>query len=635
MAVEPTKRIREKNTIDDMKPLYNQEAMLIDGIFGMCLCFPSEGIDILEKEAIKLAHLTKDIDPRLQQIVLKVTALSEYYSVIESYLSLQHNGVTQQALCEGIVEFRECYVESICTLEKKARTELWTLQTIVCELQKEVGMLVPVTSILRTVTPLMSPKEIINVLYKKLTEFGGVQRCVDLIRQLIQRTCQPLMDFISTWMTKGELLYDEFFIRYEDGKHHLFSDEIPDCLTTYGSLAYKTGEYIRSILLYRSQQETERFQQMLQQQRTEMVEEQKTLPTIQLDSSLLFSFVKFRREIEKHAEIINSELFDVFQCCRIQETLQLIKQTYLFGEPSLYHNFFEVSHQLLSGIYSPHEELRLTYRLFDSLLYELKPIDLPATSLSVGFHPSLVKENVVEMREDNANDGYVFEAFVIKLVIPFPLSLIVDEAATLRYQILFQFLFQLQYHRYLMARAAVKVVQKRHPLVRQLKYAQLRFHLQLLITDATTTLDELMIFCVDDVIGKQWESFMTTEKYSVSDLFRLHSDFLNNALIQIGLNDKTIVDSYFALFKNIRDVLLSVYTIEKESGLEKQTDQEDIDSLDAMADDLLEALTRICSLLPNSSLAKRNACYEHLFSPVKTKRPEDDPFADIIEKDMK
>ncbi|EKE38397.1 hypothetical protein ENUP19_0350G0011 [Entamoeba nuttalli] len=619
-----------------VKSLCEQECILIDGIFGMCLCFSSEGIDIISTEKRKFAKLTKIIDSRLQCVVERIIDLAEDYSIINSFLKSKHEGVTQQALCEGIVEFREEYVNDICFVEKQARKEMWTIQEICCELNKKFDTLKPIREIIEVVTKETKPQKIIEVLYSQLRLFGGIGTSVKLLKKLIEKTCEPLMNFISQWMSCGELLYNEFFIKKEGEKYIFYEEEVPCCVQPHGNEIYITGNYVNSIKRYRIQHETELFQQMLLHQTSEIEEESKEeIPSIHLESITLFNPLKFKQLITKQAELINKMLFVIFQHCHIDDTFNKIRKTYLLGEPSFYYNFFDVSHGILSNAYSADEELRSTYKLFDSLLFELKSIHLSSNCFSVSFQKEFI-QNYLELTTTDKPCN-MFQAFLIRLVIPFPLSLIVNDEATLRYQVIFKFLFDIEYHRYLLSRAFTKIICKSTELGTNRNYSTLRFYLQQLLLICSKTLEEIVIYCQCDVITKLWNKFISTPKYSVNDLKELHSKFLNDCLTGIGLNETVLFNSYNKLLIHIRYVLQTVYAVEKmansgDEKIKKQPEKKDYEILESLSEETRIQMDGICSLLPNTSIEKRNCCFNRLNLQPKQNLSEEDPFADILNK---
>ncbi|ELP94667.1 hypothetical protein EIN_499270 [Entamoeba invadens IP1] len=627
----PEKRCRFVSN-REMRPLYEQESTLIKGIFGMCLCFASEGIEIIRDQMKRYGQVMNTIDSRLQQIVTKVVSLVEEYSIVLEYLSKDHKGPTQQALCEGILEFRDEFVTKVCDLEKEARINFWTLQEVVVELMKSLQTLKPICSVITHISGDEIPAAVFNVLAEQKILFGGNLTSERVIEKLLEKTSQPLFAFVSGWMSNGDFLYDEFFIRPVNNAPIYVEQEVPFFLAPHAMVIFQTGQYLRSIAQYRKQHETELFQQMLLQQAPEIEDEIPKTPILKLESNVIFSPLKMKAMIREQSDAVNKALFIVFQQCHIDSTYHILRETYLFGNPTIYFNFFDVSHGILSRKYFHEDEMPTSYRVLDSLLFELKGIKIPPSSISISF----VKDCVAKFVDENVQDGvrYMFEVVTIENVIPFPLSLIVDDNATKRYQVIFRFLFDLEYHRYLLARTMKKMTNTSLPLVREVRYASLRFHLHLLVSECMKALEEIMIQCECNVIEKKWDTFIKKEKKTVKELSDMHSEFLDGCLQEIGLKDRVVVSGYFSFLKHVKEVLQTVYTVENASDKGNVTNQEDIKQIDDLREETRELMDSVCSLLPDTSIEKRNACYRRMSTEVAMEDEVRDPFADIVDWNM-
>ena len=66
------------------------------------------------------------------------------------------------------------------------------------------------------------------------------------------------------------------------------------------------------------------------------------IPIIKLTSTLLFDMTTFKDIIDKQSSIVNKLLFTIFEHCQLPSIFDKIRKTYLFGEPSLFYNLFNL-----------------------------------------------------------------------------------------------------------------------------------------------------------------------------------------------------------------------------------------------------------------------------------------------------
>ena len=98
-------------------PKYQQEKLLIEGVFGMCLGLQNEVFQLTELNQMKL---TNTIDLQHQRMLNRLLPMAKCYLFIESYLLEQHQSMTEQAFCQGIIELRNDYINQICSIEKQS-----------------------------------------------------------------------------------------------------------------------------------------------------------------------------------------------------------------------------------------------------------------------------------------------------------------------------------------------------------------------------------------------------------------------------------------------------------------------------------------------------------------------------------
>ena len=107
---------------------------------------------------------------------------------------------------------------------------------------------------------------------------------------------------------------------------------------------------------------------------------------------------------------------------------------------------------------------------------------------------------------------------------------------------------------------------------------------------------------------------------NVNELYKSHKEMLN---------DSSIVQIYHKLLEHFKEVLMTLYSIDKQSDLKEKTDDDDLKEIDRLTRETHVLLTDISSLLPNSAISKRNSCYDNLGNKTK-KTMEEEPLENLL-----
>ena len=611
---------------------------------------PSEDLEIEERNGKKMVKFADGVDPRMKQIVEKITSITKYYSSIENYLNSEKTSITLIAFSESISDFRKEFVDQICSIESQSRKEHWTLQQIVCELQRQLSILFSIETVIEKIKDEKLPSEILRNLMQQKASLGSERKCYEMIQKIIIKTFKPMFDFICKWMNEGELLYDEFFIKFIDNEYVLVKEEVPLQLQKLAETIFTAGKYVKTIKEYRKLHENEMFRKLLirnneslSRQQTgnlqAMIEETpeihepteilldndeiEVLPTITIGSEYLFDQLHLPKKINEHSVIINNYLLNVMKNSGMDKVFSNIHRLYLFSDPIVYVNFFEIASTYLSEVYNEDKESSITFRLFDNLYFELKD-KVASDDLQLSFTDLLL--NVFDKNDERE---YVYEKFMIKYRIPYPLNLIIDEKATQQYQYVYQFIFQLHYYNYLFGRMVSRINDKSRELYKNKDYYKLSMHLTHLINSCCCCLDNLIVFCRNDVIENSWKKYKENKMQNVNELYKSHKEMLNDIIKNIGLNDSSIVQIYHKLLEHFKEVLMTLYSIDKQSDLKEKTDDDDLKEIDRLTRETHVLLTDISSLLPNSAISKRNSCYDNLGNKTK-KTMEEEPLENLL-----
>ncbi|XP_023342310.1 gamma-tubulin complex component 2 [Eurytemora carolleeae] len=465
-------------------------------------------------------QLDPSIDNSLKSLISRILPLCANYSKVVGWCEGDEvEGRTNQALVSSIEMLLQDYRSLVCQLEGELRKGNLSLQTLWFRLQNSIHSMDMLAGLVDTISSRKAKGgTTLSILHDKYTHSCGNLKAEKILHFLVELTSKPFFETLSAWLYRGVILdpSKDFFVEdnqvlckeslpleYNDDfwekRYGLRIDKIPTFLQKYSERILRTGKYLNVI---------------------QQCEKQVHWPPLE-NLEYLSNPEDYEPLIEKAHIFASATLLELLVKDRdLIGHLTSMKKYFLMEQGDFIVQFLDLCEKELSQPVDQVEPARLESLLEMALRTSSANYDQNKDNLCVALLPY---DLIFQM-------GKILSIYTSEeQVVDWPVSLVLNHKALVRYQMLFRHLFYCKHIERLIS--AVWITNKATKFLPgdAFKVYHPSFGLR---QKMLVLIQNLSYYMMVEVVEPAWHSLVVSLAActTVDDVLQKHNDFLDNCL---------------------------------------------------------------------------------------------------------
>ena len=536
----------------------------------------------------------EQFDVSFVQMVNRILPLSALHDKIKLFISIfdsNQKGLVCQGFCEGVIDIRKEYFLVLDKIEKEYGEKNLDIQKLWFYLRTPFKLFENLVNLIEEIQK-KGTIFIFDIIFKFLTTAID-NELYKLFDFLMQKSIKPYISILGKWINYGILedIYNEFFVEeflkenfinfdnnknlfndnYWNSKFILHEEKIPQFFQNLGKKIFLTGKYMNVIKVYNPK-----------------LTQKKNSSEFFENYSFSIHNEDLRLNIENSYKWANQKLMEIIlQKEKFLNKINLLKRFFFMDKGDFFIHFMDLAEDELkkraNSISLEKIQAFLDIALKNSTsnfsILKNKEIFCILTKyntnelLSAFQHYKNLKnkENLDFENDLNFNTVYDnkkgFENFGINIKISWPLNLILNGKAILKYQILFRYLFILKYSQKQLCNIWLAFQEQRE--LKKNKFIKFNFGFLQKMLHLSKTLIYHFFF---EVIEKKWIDFKKNLKKNVKtfeDIIKFHSEFLEEIFSESFLYNKKFksliwnINMFYIFYSdNMKDFLTNFFTLD-------------------------------------------------------------------------
>nr|XP_022289752.1 gamma-tubulin complex component 2-like isoform X2 [Crassostrea virginica] len=509
---------------------------------------------LTERYAPKEFMLDQSLDPSLQDLVRRILPLCCNYSTVVRFIeekSAFEYGLVNQALSAAMRTLIKDYMVLVAQLEHQYRLSNLSLQKLWFYIQPTLKTL----DILASVANSVNKGEciggsVLSLLHDKTSGLVGDSKGQDLCLYLTQAASVPYFEILEKWIYKGiisdpyseflveenetinkEKLQEEYNDAYWEGHYTICRERIPVFLEQVANKILNTGKYLNVVRLCGRDVQCPCAEEIVY-----TVKER-----------------KYYEQIEKAYEYSSKLLLELLvEEKELMARIRSIKHYFLLDKGDFIVQFMDMTEdemrQDMENITPTRLETLLelalrtstanTDQFKDDLRVDLLPFDLITQLFKIlSIETKKEKEYKVDPTDLHLSG---LESFSFDYMVKWPVSLVLNRKALIRYQMLFRHLFYCKHVERQLCSVWIGNKAAKMYSLHSSKWYLAAFALRQRMLNFVQNFEYYMMF---EVVEQNWLMFQSNMENvsNIDDVLTYHSDFLNTCMNDCMLTDPDLL----------------------------------------------------------------------------------------------
>ncbi|XP_041354765.1 gamma-tubulin complex component 2-like isoform X2 [Gigantopelta aegis] len=578
-------------------PLALQERAIFDDIL-YCM----QGIEgkyilaraLTERYAPKEFMIDQSLDPSLQELVKRVLPLCSNYSTVVRFIEEKaafEYGLVNHALTAAMRTLIKEYMVLVAQLEHEFRVGDLTLQKLWFYLQPTMRTL----EILASISNSINRGEciggaVLSLLHEKTLNLIGDSKSQELCLYLTQSACVPYFEILEKWIYKGIISdpYSEFLVEenetiqkeklqedyndaYWEQHYTICRERIPVFLEQVADKILNTGKYLNVVRLCGHDVKC----------------------PYALEIVYTLKERKYYDQIEKAYSYASKLLLDLLMNEKeLMSRIRSMKHYFLLDKGDFIVQFMDMTEEEMKQdidditITRLESLLELALRTStanvdpfkDDLKVDLLPFDLITQLFKIlSIDTKMEKDYRVDPTDLHLSG---LESFSFDYIVKWPVSLILNRKALIRYQMLFRHLFYCKHVERQLCSVWIGNKSAKMYTLQSSRWYSAAFALRQRMLNFVQNFEYYMMF---EVIEPNWQTYQRNidAASNVDDVLAYHTDFLNNCLKDCMLTNPDLLKIVHKLMMVCVTFSNFIIRLSESTSVEQQVDRLTQSSLQA------------------------------------------------------